>query len=840
MGKLYESEEETKLRYITPALLRAGWSTHKMLMEYSLRNDRFKIVPGHNITTKVKPSTRNKPDYLLCKSVNFPIAVVEAKSTEKTAADGIDQAKVYAEMLDIPFAYSSAGDKFIEYDYTTGIQKEFSMDDFPSPDELWNRWCAARGINDDDSRHKMENALYYTTDDGKTPRYYQMLAINKTVNAVIADKQKRILLVMATGTGKTYTAFQIIWRLLKGAKAVKNVLYLADRNPLVDQTIVGDFQPFKNLNTKIRNRKIDTSHQVYFGLYQQLKGGDDDGEGESLADVYKQVAPDFFDLIIVDECHRGSAREESSWRTILDYFSSAVQIGLTATPSHKLGADNAEYFGEPIYTYTLKQGIEDGFLAPYQVVRVSLDKDLDGWEPEEGERDLNDIEIPKRKYTLADYDSTIILKSRTRTVAAVITEFLHRLGRMSKTIVFCTTQRHALELRDELRTLNSDMMKVDANYIVRMTGDDQEGRALFDDFISVSEKYPVVVTTSKLLTTGADTKCVKLIVLDANIRSMTEFKQIIGRGTRLREDADKTFFTILDFRNASELFKDKDFDGDPDWESDWGDGSSNPDEEGPEAPSSNDDDGGSTEGDDKPDTTEGDDGKPSDDDGKPTSDDSSGGGGGTEAVVRAPRTVYVVGNSVEVAVVGESISYLDSNGNLVVDKFKDYTRKNILEHFNSEADFMEVWNGSEEKQKIIEALAQKGILIEQLRKEMGNPDYDEFDLIVSVAFGATPQTRQMRSSRVKRGKFLDKYQGVAREVMEILLDIYAHEGVCEVDSRKVLQSREFKSFGGLPKIIKSFGGAAAYDAAVKAMEKELYLPVQSQSGNHTNNTGLEA
>lgn len=824
MSKLYESEEETKLRYITPALQKAGWSSHKMLMEYSLRKDRFKIVPGHNITTKVQPSTRNKPDYLLCKSVNFPIAVVEAKSTEKTAPDGIDQAKVYAEMLDIPFAYSSAGDKFIEYDYTTGLQKELSMDEFPSPDELWNRWCVARGINDEDSRQKMENALYYTTDDGKTPRYYQMLAINKTVNAVIADKQKRILLVMATGTGKTYTAFQIIWRLLKGAKAVKNVLYLADRNPLVDQTIVGDFKPFNKLNTKIRNRKINTSHQVYFGLYQQLKGGDDDGEGEgeSLADVYKQVSPDFFDLVIVDECHRGSAREESSWRSILDYFSSAIQIGLTATPSHKLGADNAEYFGEPIYTYTLKQGIEDGFLAPYQVVRVSLDKDVDGWEPEEGERDLNDKEIPKRKYTLADYDSTIILKSRTRTVAAVITEYLHRLGRMSKTIVFCTTQRHALELRDELRKLNEDMMRVDANYIVRMTGDDQEGRALFDEFISVSEKYPVVVTTSKLLTTGADTKCVKLIVLDANIRSMTEFKQIIGRGTRLREDADKTFFTILDFRNASELFKDKDFDGDPDWESEWGKEDSDSEDDG--------ESGGSAPGGG---------GKPGGE--EPTKTKKGGkGSSSSEEPEKTPRTVYVVGNSVEVSVTGESISYLDSDGKLVVDKFKDYTRKNILECFGSEADFMEVWNGPEEKQKVIQALAQKGILIEQLRKEMGNPDYDEFDLVVSVAFGATPQTRQMRSSRVKRGQFLDKYQGIARDVLETLLDIYAHEGVCEVDSRKVLQSKEFKSFGGLPKIIKSFGGAAAYDAAVKAMEKELYLPVSNQQGSETNKTGLEA
>lgn len=768
MSKQYESEEETKLRYITPALLKAGWSSHKMLMEYSLRKDRFKIVPGQNMTTKVAPTMRNRPDYLLCKSVNFPIAVVEAKGTEKTAADGIDQAKAYAEILDIPFAYSSAGEKFIEYDYTTGKQTELTMDAFPSPDVLWKRWCNARGVRDDASRQQMEDALYYTTDDGKIPRYYQMLAINKTVHAVIADKKKRILLVMATGTGKTYTAFQIVWRLLKEAKVVKNVLYLADRNPLVDQTIVGDFQPFKNLNTKIRNRKINTSHQVYFGLYQQLKGGDDDGEGESMADVYKQVPPDFFDLIIVDECHRGSAREESSWRAILDYFSSAVQIGLTATPSHKEGADNAEYFGDPIYTYTLKQGIEDGFLAPFQVVRVLLDKDRDGWEPQDGEKDLNGQEIPKRKYTLADYDSTLILKNRTRAVAAIITEYLHRLGRMSKTIVFCTTQRHALEMRDELRKLNDDMMHVDSNYIVRMTGDDQEGRELFDDFISVSERYPVVVTTSKLLTTGADTKCVKLIVLDANIRSMTEFKQIIGRGTRLREDADKTFFTILDFRNASELFKDKEFDGEPGWESEW--------RKDPEPNSDGKDDpktpGGDTDvkGDGK--TPGGDGGKKSPPNPLPPLD--------------GERIVYVVGPGIEVSVVGESVSYLDENGELVTDKFKDYTRKNILEHFGSEADFMEVWNRADEKKAVIQSLAKKGILIEQLRKEMGNPDYDEFDLIVSIAFGATPQTRQMRSSRVKRSEFLDKYQGVAREVMETLLDIYAHEGVCEVDNRKVL------------------------------------------------------
>lgn len=808
MGKYHETEEDTKHRYITPALHKAGWSAYQITMEYSLRKDRFKIVPGQNMATKVARTTRNNPDYLLCKNVNCPIAVVEAKSTEKTAADGIDQAKIYAEMLDLPFAYSSAGDKFIEHDFTTGKQTEFSMDEFPSPDALWKRWCDARGITDDDRRKKMEDALYYTTDDGKIPRYYQMLAINKTVNAVIADQRKRILLVMATGTGKTYTAFQIIWRLLKGAKVVKNVLYLADRNPLVDQTIVGDFQPFKNLNTKIRNRKIETSHQVFFGLYQQLKGGDDE-EGESLLDVYKQVKPDFFDLIIVDECHRGSSREDSSWRAILEYFKSAIQIGLTATPSEKEGANNAEYFGEPIYTYSLKQGIEDGFLAPYQVVRALLDKDRDGWEPEDGEKDLNGKVIPKRKYTLANYDSTIILKSRTRTVATIITEYLHRLGRMSKTIVFCATQRHALELRDELRMLNDDMMQIDANYIVRMTGDDQEGRALFDDFISVSEKFPVVVTTSKLLTTGADTKCVKLIVLDANIRSMTEFKQIIGRGTRLREDADKTFFTILDFRNASQLFKDKSFDGDPDWESEWGE---------------------KTEG-----ITEGDgDAHPN-----PEPEPNPNPNPETNPEPEHKREVYVVGNGVEVSLIGETVSYLNEEGKLVTEKFTDYTRKNILECFGSEADFMEVWNGSAEKKAVLQDLAKRGILIEQIRKEMGNPDYDEFDLIVSIAFGATPQTRQMRSSRVKRGQFLDKYQGVAREVLERLLDIYAQEGVCEVDSRKVLQSKEFKSFGGLPKIIKSFGGPASYDEAVKAMERELYLPLAINQNNANNMTGIQ-
>lgn len=745
--------------------------------------------------------------------MNVPIAVVEAKSTAKTASEGIDQAKEYARILDLPFAFSSAGDKFVEFDFTTGKQREFSMDDFPSPDALWKRWCDARNVKDEDSLKKMESALYYTTDDGKIPRYYQMIAINKTVNAVIAGKKKRILLVMATGTGKTYTAFQIVWRLLKGAKAVKNVLYLADRNPLVDQTIVGDFQPFKSLMTKIRHRKIDTSHQVYFGLYQQLKGNDDDADGESLADVYKQVPPNFFDLIIVDECHRGSARDESSWRAILDYFSSAVQIGLTATPSHKDGADNTDYFGEPIYTYSLKEGIDDGFLAPYQVVRVTLDKDVEGWEPEEGELDVNGVPIPKKKYTVADFDRTIILKDRTRAVAEVVTEYLYRLGDMSKTIVFCTTQRHALEMRDALRELNEEKMRINPNYIVRMTANDEEGRALFDDFISTSEPYPVVVTTSKLLTTGADTKCVKLIVLDTNIRSMTEFKQIIGRGTRLREDAGKTFFTILDFRNASVLFQDKEFDGDPDWTSEWKKTAGEDEKNLPQ--------GGS--------------------EGSTTSNHGKRGKGKDGGKVLPPPTpgekpeVLVV-KGVPVTLQAETVSYLDEEGHLVVEKFRDYTRRNILEMFGSEAAFVELWNGHEEKKAVIEKMERNGILMDYLRKEMGNPDYDEFDLVLSIAFGATPLTRQARSSRVKRGKFLEKYQGKAREVLESLLDIYAHEGVCEVDDSKVLQSKEFKSMGGIPKIMKNFGSKQGYIKAVKEMERELYAPITEQTNTEYQTT----
>ena len=800
------TEEDTKQRFITPALTAAGWPSHLIWMEYSLRSDRFQIVPDKNATTKISPlSSRNRPDYLLCKSVNFPIAVVEAKKWSVDIRNGIDQARIYAQMLDLPFAYASNGQGFIEYNLVTNEQRELRLEEFPSPEKLWQMWCKARGVKPEREK-AMDDALYYTSDDGKVPRYYQLVAINKVVNAIIADKRRRALLVMATGTGKTYTAFQIVWRLLK-AGLVKNVLYLADRNQLVDQTIIGDFAPFETIQTKIQDGEIDTNHQIYFGLYQQLKGRDDGGKGATFADNYRQVPRDFFDLIVVDECHRGSAREESSWRDILKYFESAIQLGLTATPNKKDGSDNVEYFGAPLYVYSLKQGIEDGFLAPFQVVRVYLDKDREGWEPEEGEVDDHGKLIPDKRYTVDDFDRDLVLKKRTKAVAQRITDYLEHIGRMSKTIVFCTTQRHAAEMRDAIRACNRDMMGRYPNYCVRMTGDDEEGRKFYSEFTSVNEKVPVVVTTSKLLTTGADTKCVKLIALDTPIRSMTEFKQIIGRGTRLREDAGKTFFTIMDFRGACDLFSDQDFDGKPDSEAKWGDKDPLPKKkDGPTDPP------------------------------LPPPEPGTENGGEVDPPnppTNPPKTrqIYEVSH-VDVEVEGTSVQYLDENGKLVTAKFVDYTRRGILDAFQSEADFLEVWNGPKEKKAIFDELAQRGVDMDLLRRELKNPDADEFDLICEVAFGRAPMTRQMRASRARRGAFLEKYQGVAREVLDLLISIYAREGIQEVDNIAVLKSQEFVPLGGMVKVVKAFGGKDKYKAAVAELESVLYQPVE-----HKNTTG---
>lgn len=780
---LYETEEDTKLRYITPALEKAGWSLSQIMMEYNLQSDRQKIVPRKNRTEK--KMTRTRVDYVLCHDINIPIAVVEAKSRSHQAEEGIDQAIKYAEMLDVNYAYACSGEYFVEFDRSTGIQTKIEMDRFPSPNELWARWIDARGVKKA-QEGLIDKTSYYTTMDGKVPRYYQMVAINRVVNAVVVDQRKRALLVMATGTGKTYTAFQIVWR-LRQAGVIKNVLYLADRNQLIDQSLIGDFAPFENIQTKISKGKIDTNYCIYFGLYHQLKGKNDDEEDEdgyNLADHFRQVPPDYFDFIIVDECHRGSAREDSSWREILNYYSSAIQLGLTATPNEQDGAVNSDYFGDPLYTYTLKQGIEDGFLAPYQIISVHFDKDLEGWEPEIGETDDNGKPLPQRKFSLSDFGKTIELKQRTKLVAKKITEFLHHIGRKSKTIIFCATERHALSMRDAMRACNHDMMAKDPNYVVRMTAGDLDGKSMYEAFCSVKEESPVIVTTSKLLTTGADTKCVKLIVLDSSIKSMTEFKQIIGRGTRLREDAGKTFFTIMDFRNVCDLFKDPDFDGNPDGDPyPWVNGDPPPFDP-PEKPIVK---------------------TPKD----PTGDTSH------------KREYYEVGD-VSVEVIGQQVSYLNEDGSLVKDHIDAYTRKNIRSLYETEDEFVTVWNNSKNKKKILNELSDRGVFIEQLKKEMGNNDLDEFDMICSIAYGSTPITRTYRASKAKRSKFLSKYQGKCKDILETLIDVYAKTGISNIEDKAVLKGESFKNFGGPIKIVQEFGGKNAYEQALAELENAFY------------------
>ena len=797
LSKKEMSEEDIKLQYITPAIT-SKWDRGKITMETQVTDGKINLKG--NFVFREKPK---RADYILYLNANNPIAIIEAKDNKHSVSHGLQQAMTYAQMLDLPFAYSSNGDGFAEHDFLTGKERQFGLDEFPTEAELVARFKHESGMTP--AQEMVIEQPYYSSQNTYPPRYYQRIAINRTVDA-IARGQNRLLLVMATGTGKTYTAFQIVYRMLQSGLKRK-ILYLADRNILVDQSIQQDFAPLEKVIHKINVAKDDkstiTSHEVYFSLYQQLVGDDDK---EHFSELF---TPDFFDLIIVDECHRGSAKEESRWRRILEYFNSATQIGMTATPKETKYISNLSYFGEPIYMYSLKEGIEDGFLAPFKVINIMTDIG-DGWRPRKGQRDIYGNEIEDRIYTNSDYDYNIIIENRIHQVASEITRYLKSTDRMAKTIVFCATEDAAERMRQALVNLNSDMVKENPDYVVRITGSDDYGKKKLDYFISVSTPYPVIATTSKLLSTGADCKMTKLIVLDEMIGSMTEFKQIIGRGTRLREDAGKTFFTILDFRGASDLFKDEEFDGVPDWESTWTTGD-------------NDGSNGDPKG--------GDEVKP-----KPTKDPKD----PTDPTnPRDPRQVYEISAGIDVSVVGETVSYLDENGNLVLDKFKDYTRKNILEHYPSESDFLEVWNGDREKKWIIQNLAEKGILIEKLRQEMRNPEYDEFDLIVSIAFGATPYTRQQRSSKVKQSKFLEKYQGVAREVLDKLLDVYAHVGICEVTNRKVLQSKEFASFGGLPKIIESFGGLSNYEEAVKSMEKELYLPqVNSYNSAVHNSTGI--
>lgn len=774
LTKKQMTEEDIKLKFITPAIT-ATWKLSQITMETKITDGKINLKG--NLVVREKPK---KADYVLYLNDSKPIAIVEAKDNNHTVSYGIQQAITYARMLDVPFAYSSNGDAFYEHDMITGQERQIDLDKFPSPAELLARYQAERGVTS--AEMTAINQPYYTSQTTYSPRYYQRNAINRTVEAV-AKGQDRLLLVMATGTGKTYTAFQIVYRLLK-SRLKKKVLYLADRNILVDQSILQDFAPLKKTIHKINFAKDDpvtiTSHEVYFSLYQQLAGNDEETDtGEDpVARFASLFQKDFFDLIIVDECHRGSAKKDSNWRKILEYFSSATQIGMTATPKETRYISNIDYFGEPIYTYSLREGIEDGFLAPFKVINVRTNIG-EGWRPYKGQLDKNGLEIEDRIYTNSDFDYNIILEERTYEVAREITKYLKSTNRMQKTIVFCATEEHADRMRNALAELNADMMQQNPDYVVRITGSDPYGKSKLDYFISVSAPYPVIATTSKLLTTGADCKMTKLIVLDQMIGSMTEFKQIIGRGTRLREKEGKTHFVVMDFRNVSRLFADPDWDGpvqqDEGFDPNGGDNGGNP----PPTPPT----------------------PPVDPKLKPIVDE----------------------NGCSVQVIGKTVSIYDANGKLLrQESIVDYTKSNILGEYASLDNFIRQWSAKDKKESIRNLLLERGIDLEAMKAAQGMSEVDDFDFICHVAFDQKPLTRKERANNVKKRDFLSKYNGIAREVLEALLDRYMNTGIYELERVDVLKLSEFKRFGMPAKIASYFGGKAGYFQAVKELEQEIY------------------
>lgn len=789
MGKSHLSEEDIKLRYITPAIQNAGWDNKQIRMEYAFTAGR--IILRGNITARGR---KKSADYLLSYKNNFPLAIVEAKDNTQPVGAGLQQAIDYAKALDVPYVYASNGDGFVEQNLITGEVKELKLEEFPSPEALYQRYRIDKGF--DEAEEKVMLEPYYYIPNYKTPRYYQRVAINRTVDAV-AKGRNRVLVVSATGTGKTFMTFQIIYRLWKSGLK-KKILFLADRNVLVDQTITGDFKPFSGKMTKVQNRNLDSSYEIYMALYQQLAG--DDGE-----EAFRQFQPNFFDLIVIDECHRGSAKEESAWRKILDYFSEATHVGCTATPIETKEASSFSYFGEPIYEYSLKQGIDDGFLAPYKVIRIGLDKDLEGYRPEAGKVDKYGYEIEDREYNAKDFDRNLVIDDRTRVVASKITEFLKKTDRFSKTIVFCVDIEHAERMRQALINENKDLYAENDRYIMRITGDNDIGKAQLENFIDEESTYPVIAVTSKLMTTGVDAKMCKLIVLENNINSMTEFKQIIGRGTRLLEDYGKTYFTIMDFRNASRLFADPDFDGKPEVVIDL-DGDDPVDE--PDTP-----------------TDEGEEGT-----GEDTGTDGvkeDGGEYGTsdtppfdEEGKDKPRKYYV--GDVTVRVLSERIQYVDKDGKLITESLIDYTKKNILQQYSRLDEFLRTWTEAEKKQAIIDELQDDGVLLEAVREELGKTELDDFDLICHIAYDKAPLTKKERAENVKKRHYLYKYSDTAKEVIEALLDKYANDGIKEIEDTKVLQLKEFQKIGSPMKIVKAFGGKEAYQKAVQELENEIY------------------
>lgn len=785
------SERDICSKFITPALEKSGWDMQKQVREEVGFTDGRIYVKG-NLSVRGK---RKRADYILYYKPNIPVAVIEAKGNKHSVMAGIQQGLDYATILDIPSVFSSNGDGFYEHDRTAtsgGVEREISMLDFPTPEQLWERYKHYKGITNPDAERISAQDYFFDGTD-RSPRYYQQIAINRTVEA-IANKQNRILLTMATGTGKTYTAFQIIHRLWKSGTK-KRILYLADRNALIDQTRRGDFRHFKDKMTVIKHKKIDKSYEIYLALYQGLTNYDED------KDAFREFSQDFFDLIVIDECHRGSASEDSAWREILEYFGAATHIGLTATPRETETISNTEYFGDPIYTYSLKQGIQDGFLAPYKVLRVGLNVDLEGWRPEGGKTDKSGQLVDDRVYNRKDFDKNLVIDERTEAVAKKITEYLTKTCRFDKAIVFCEDIDHAQRMRAALANANSDLMAQNPKYIMQITGDNDEGKRELDNFINPEERYPVIATTSKLMTTGVDAQTCKLIVLDSNIGSMTEFKQIIGRGTRINEEFGKTFFTILDFRNVTDLFADPDFDGDPVRVKELGedDDFESPEDELEEGETITDEEGDEVIFE------------------PPTEPPEIIDGGD---ITSEPRAKFYV-NGVNVAILNERIQYMDGNGKLITGSLKDYTRQKVREQYQSLNEFLTKWNNADKKQAIIDELTAQGIVLENLKEAVGK-EMDIFDMICHTAFDQPPLTRAERAKQVRKRDVFTQYGEQARKVLEALLDKYADEGIENIEDIKVLKVNPFDKFGTPTEIIQLFGGRPQYLQALSQLEHALY------------------
>ena len=809
MDKKSLSERDICTKFITPALCKAGWDAMTQIRE-EVSFTKGRIIVRGKLVSRGKAK---RADYILSHKPNVPVAVIEAKDNKHAIGDGMQQALDYAEVLDVPFVFSSNGDGFVFHDRSgTGMEKEITLDNdsFPSPEDLWARYRAWKGLTREEETIVLQE--YFDDGHGKTPRYYQVNAINAAIEA-IAKGRNRILLVMATGTGKTYTAFQIIWRLWKAGRK-KRILFLADRNVLVDQTMVNDFRPFGPAMAKLstnaktieradgstedlsaainKTRRIDTAYEIYLGLYQAITGPEEHQK------IFREFSPTFFDLIVVDECHRGSAAADSAWREILEYFTTATQIGLTATPKETRYVSNIHYFGEPLYSYSLKQGISDGFLAPYKVIKVHIDRDVQGYRPEKGQLDRSGNEVEDRIYNIKDFDRNLVLDGRTKVVARKVTEFLKESGDcFQKAIIFCVDQEHATRMRQALINENAELVNQNHRYVMRITGDDAEGQAELGNFIDPESKYPVLVTTSRLLSTGVDVQTCRLIVLDREVGSMTEFKQIVGRGTRVHDDTHKFYFTLMDFRGATNHFADPDFDGEPVQIYEPGEGDS---------------------------IVPPDDIPPPDDADDPISPEP----GEDETIIYVPPSPYPVDSpskvyvdGIDATVIAERVEYLDEYGKLVTESLRDFTRKALKKRFASLDDFLRRWKTAERKQAIVEELEAEGLVLDAIAEELGK-ELDPFDLICHVAFDAKPLTRRERAANVKKRDVFNKYGEQARAVLDALLAKYADQGVFNLDDVSVLRVPPLTELGTPVQLINAFGGKDKFVAAVHDLQAALY------------------